>query len=429
MTARPLLVTVGLALVLSPAVGAQSTKEPERRDLLRQKRLEKLEKLAPARWTKIEELLLQLEQGGPLGWSYKGLYPELFTQLGTGSGFAPGLRYYKPRLLGSPFDLQAAAQVSVLNYHQHELQFGRIQSHDRRFSMPQKSYERLSFKGKGFADEARFFLFADLRYRYFPQEDFYGLSSESFKEDRTTFTLEDDSADGVIGFQYGFLTAGVRGGFLHTDVRGGTDERFPKTDDVFDETTAPGLSAALDFFRVETDLQLDFRDKPGTPHRGGVITFSFLRFDDRGGDSYRFSRVAVDGRAFVPLGSPQRVLALRLYASSDDPAPGSRAPFYLEDYLGGSHSLRGFTRNRFIDQNLLAITAEYRWEALPFVELALFYDTGKAFPDRSDFNLTDLRKSYGIGVRFKSEEAVGFRVDVAWGDEGTRLYLKFSPAF
>jgi hypothetical protein len=416
------------ALLLSGAGLEAQTAAPRRAERLRQLRLGKLETLRPPRPNPLEKALLMLEQSGPQ-WNYKGLYPEFFTKLGTGSGFAPRARYWKPRWRGSLFDLQAAFQVSVLNYHQHELQFGRIQTRGRRLFMPQKTYERIELDGAGPADEGRLFLYANLRYRYFPQEDYFGPGSESLPEDRTTYVFEEAAYDGVVGYQNRWLSAGARLGVLSIDVSGGTDVRFPRTPEVFDDTTVPGLAAQPGFFRLESTVQLDFRDIPGNPHRGALLDLAFLRFDDRGGSRYAFNRYAGDARAYLPLGSPQRVLAIRLYASHDDPAPGSEVPFYLQDYLGGSHSLRGFRRNRFVDRNLLALSAEYRWEALPFVELAWFYDSGKAFAHRSEFNFSGLRRSYGIGARFKSYRAVGFRVDVAWGDEGTRLYLKFSPVF
>jgi len=427
--ARSRAVSLLVLLLTHSADALASQSPPSRADRWRQMRLEKLAQLRPTLPNRIEQALLALELSGPEGWNYKGLYPQLFTQLGTGSGFAPRIRYWNPRFGGSPFDLQAFAQISVLNYHQHELQFGRIQSRGRRLVMPQKTYDRLSLEGRAPPDEHRFFLYADLRYRYFPQEDFFGLGSGSHPEDRTTFTLEDGSYDGVIGYQHRWLSAGARFGLLQVDVRQGTDPSFPTTQDVFDESTAPGVAEQPDFFRVETSVQLDFRDEAANPHRGGMLNFAFLRFQDREGASFDFNRYALDARGYLPLGSPQRMLVVRFYASHDDPAEGSEVPFYLLDYLGGSHSLRGFVRNRFVDRNLLALSTEYRWEALPFLELAIFYDSGKAFADPSDFNLEDLRRSWGVGARFKSYRAVGFRVDVAWGDEGTRLYLKFSQAF
>jgi outer membrane protein assembly factor BamA len=113
----------------------------------------------------------------------------------------------------------------------------------------------------------------------------------------------------------------------------------------------------------------------------------------------------------------------------DGPDGGSRVPFYLQPTLGGSETLRGFREYRFRDRNLFYLSGEYRWEPVRAVELALFYDTGKVFADRSDFDFERLRKSVGIGLRFKTTRSVVFRIDAARSDEGSRIYFKFGPAF
>ena len=104
-------------------------------------------------------------------------------------------------------------------------------------------------------------------------------------------------------------------------------------------------------------------------------------------------------------------------------------PFYLMRTLGGHDTLRGFRDFRFRDTNLLYLSAEYRWEAAAGIELAIFYDTGKVFPDSSDFNLDDLNESYGFGIRGKGMRRVVFRLDVGHSTEGTFVYIAFGPAF
>jgi hemolysin activation/secretion protein len=130
----------------------------------------------------------------------------------------------------------------------------------------------------------------------------------------------------------------------------------------------------------------------------------------------------------VTLGRPQRVLALRAYLSKDDPAPGARVPFYLMAYLGGSHTLRAFDSQRFRGEKLALLQAEYRWEASPSIELALFLDRG-AVAATTDDPLDEFRTDGGIGLRFKTHERTIVRFDVAWGGEGTRLAFRFNPSF
>ena len=182
------------------------------------------------------------------------------------------------------------------------------------------------------------------------------------------------------------------------------------------------------FLRYGAAAVFDGRDVAQNPHHGGLLAVQWLRYDERDGSAFTFNRFAVDGRAYLPLGHPQRVLALRVYASKDDPAAGGRVPFYLLPHLGGSHTLRGYVSQRYRGEKLVLFQAEYRWEASPAIELALFADSA-AVAATTDEKLERFRTDGGIGLRFKSHESVMLRLDFAWSDEGFRALFRFSPSF
>ena len=209
----------------------------------------------------------------------------------------------------------------------------------------------------------------------------------------------------------------------------GTDPGAVSIGSVFDDVTAPGLVHQPDFVRTRAVLTMDFRDQPENTHGGGVVDLSWSRHTQVGGSDYRFSGFAVQARQYVPLGSRQRVLALRFLASATCPESGSRVPFYYRPTLGSPHLMRAVQDQRFRDRNLIYLSAEYRWEAAPALELALFYDAGKVFRDRSGYNLMGLRKNVGFGFRIKTRDRVLFRVDLARGREDTRVRVTVGPAF
>ncbi len=209
----------------------------------------------------------------------------------------------------------------------------------------------------------------------------------------------------------------------------GTEEDVPTLRALYDDRSAPGLERQPDFIHLAASVLLDRRDQPRNPHRGGMIALAASRFDERGGDEFTFDRIAGDARAFASLGSPQRVLAVRALASADRPASGARVPFYLQEPLGGSRTLRGFRTFRFRGEKLLLLQAEYRWEAWPALEFALFADAGRVYGQGEDFAIRDLETDYGIGVRLKTHEAVIVRFDVAHSREDTRYLLRFGPSF
>jgi outer membrane protein assembly factor BamA len=160
-----------------------------------------------------------------------------------------------------------------------------------------------------------------------------------------------------------------------------------------------------------------------------MIAVAATRFHERGGSDFTFDRVAGDARGYASLGSPQRVLALRALASVDRPAAGSRVPFYLQEALGGSRTLRGYHSFRFRGEKLLLLQAEYRWETWPALEFALFADVGRAYGRNEAFALRGLEHDYGVGVRLKTHDSVLARLEVARSGEDTRLLLRLGPSF
>jgi outer membrane protein assembly factor BamA len=160
-----------------------------------------------------------------------------------------------------------------------------------------------------------------------------------------------------------------------------------------------------------------------------MLAVGYSRFEDRNGGSFSFDRYGLDLRGAFPLGSEQRVLALRTYLNIDRPAAGSRVPFYLQESLGSSHTLRGFESFRFRGEKLLLLQAEYRWEAAPWAELALFADAGTVARDDSSLELSRLEADWGIGLRFKGERFTFLRLDLAFSREKTSLVTRFSSSF
>jgi hypothetical protein len=403
-----------------------------RAELWRAMRLSKASTFQPNRLSGFERGMIWFETKGMrqiFDFNYRGLYPQ-FATLSTGSGFAPGVRYWRPRLGGSPVDLQSSAALSLRGYRSFNVQLGRIQQKGQSLSLEPVGLAPASQFDETQPKKAGFFVYGDIAYRYFPQEDFFGVGPGSQQTNRSDYLLEDVSYDAVAGWQINqWLGAGVRVGYLQLNIDPGTDKRFPDTHALFSELNAPGLVLQPDFLTISGAVMLDYRDRPGNPHKGGMVGLYLSRFDDRVNHGFQFQRWALDARQFIPLGSEQRRLALQLFGSADAPDSGAHVPFYLMQTLGGSEMLRGFREFRYRDLRTLYLSAEYRWDASPAIELAAFYDAGKVFPDRSSFNLDHLEKSIGGGIRFKTPRAVILRLDYARSREGNRVYFKFGPAF
>ncbi len=413
---------VGLALLLStlcapvllagtdsasPAAdGPPQTRAEERR---RYRDLKRQDAQTPQR-PQVQRALVWFEQQGREkveNFNVHRFFPK-FGGLPTGSGFAGGTRYWNPRLRGTPWDFQATALTSVRGYQLLDFQVGQIEQPER----------PLTF-------------FADVRYRDFPQEDFFGLGPGSSEQARSDYRMEDSFFGATVRYRtHRHVQLEARGGLLRARSRRGTDERFPDAQDVFSPVDVPGLSDRTDYLSWSGSVLLDFRDQPGpAAHEGGSVRFGLTRYDDIDADRFDFTKVETDADYYVPLWSSGRTLALRYFHALDVAGGGHHVPFYLHGTLGGSDMLRGFREYRFRDRNLVYLSAEYRWEAVPALEFAVFHDAGKVFSDRGDYGFTGLQRSTGVGVRIKTRRAVVVRVDAARSREGNRFYFKFGPAF
>jgi hypothetical protein len=359
-------------------------------------------------------------------------YPSL-TVLSAGAGIGPMLEIWQRDLAGSGLGVHAAAGYSIRQYQHYALRFGRLPrresgppsfstSSDRFF--PLNELERLS------GVQSRFDLFAGYRYRDYTEEDFYGIGPGARLEDRADFRLRDHWVELVTALHLSprfALTA--RAGLLRTSLGAGRDDAFRDLPSRFGELSAPGWRRSPEELVLTAGLLADLRDDRANPHAGALLIASLTRFEDRDGGRFEFTRAAGDVRLFLPLFSRRHVLATRAIASFDRPDAGGSVPFYLQSSLGGSHVLRGYPAFRFRDENVVAFSAEYRFEPFEKLELALFCDAGQVAVDTSELGIGEMRSGCGGGIRLKSTRRVVFRFDVAHSREATRYLFKLGPSF
>jgi len=412
--------------------GAQrATANDSRAEEWRERRRQKGQEIVPPKTSGIEKAFLKMESGEVIrqikAIRWKDLYPK-FGQISPNSGTAVGLRYYKRTGVG--LAVEGSATISFTDYRQAQFHFGRFNQMAPNTLLGPNLFGAPFDFGDERPGKVKSYLYLDLRYRYYPQERFYGIGPDSSLEDRTTYLLEDGHYGAVAGYQFGrWVGVGARFSYLKVNTGPGTDDAFPTIGDLFDDSTAPGLARQPDFLRFDSVIFVNLMDTPGNPHKGVAVGFAYSRFDPRGGDDFAFDRFVLDARGYLPLGSKQRVLAVRAYASGSRADSGSRVPFYLMDTLGGKETLRGFADLRFQDDRLLYLSAEYRWEAAPAIEGVFFYDTGKVFPEGKVFKFKHLEHNIGVGIRFKALNRVILRLDVGRGREGTLVHFQFGPSF
>lgn len=112
-------------------------------------------------------------------------------------------------------------------------------------------------------------------------------------------------------------------------------------------------------------------------------------------------------------------------------------PFYEESLLGGWDTLRGFGDQRFIDHNLLLLSAEERirvysrrlFDVEADFEVAPFIEVGRVFRHLSDTVNGKYHVVGGVGFRaIIRPDIVGY-IDVGVGEEGATVFMGLGYPF
>jgi hypothetical protein len=343
----------------------------------------------------------------------RGIQP-LLSGIGEGGGVGAGLAYERALFSAGTSGPALRGRVET---------FGTLlgyQQHSARLRLAELAGGRLTLEGSA-------------QYQDRTQEDFFGLGPATSEGRSLTYGQEEVAL--AVGLEHQALdTVRWQGrvGFRHVDIDEGRDEGKPHLIRAFTEATLPGTDGA-ELLSVELGLGHETRDAPEDPARGGYERFGLAYVEGVGGSDVGFFRYHVEAARFIPLGSEERVLALRAVAEHHDELNRRPIPFFELARLGGGRSLRGFQRNRFFDESAVVVTAEYRYTVWRYkayaLDTALFFDGGNVFEEISAYELDEFRPSYGAGVRVKAGRRVLASFDVGHSDDGTEVFLRYGLPF
>jgi hypothetical protein len=335
-----------------------------------------------------------------------GFYPR-FGGLTTGSGFAGGAGYRR-HLFEDRLFADLSGIISMKAYKAVDAQA-----------------RWLRFWGN------RAEIWTTFRYADFPEEDFFGMGIASSEATRTSYSMTstDIATRGLVRLRP-WLLIGADVGYFNPKVGHGADGAIPSIEELFLDAQAPGLREPQpNFLHNSVFTEIDGRDVPGNPRRGAYYRASFSNWDDRTLERFNFRRFDGEGAIFLPVRAKD-VIAIGNTISFANNADGDRVPFYMLTYVGGADTVRGYREFRFRSENVMSVSAEYRWQVIKYVQVAPFFDVGD-FSDRwQDIDFLHMKTSFGAGLRINTDKHVFFRFDVGTGGgEGVRYFVKFGPSF
>jgi hypothetical protein len=196
---------------------------------------------------------------------------------------------------------------------------------------------------------------------------------------------------------------------------------------------------------VRAGLTWDTRDREIGTQSGTWADVIVQRADKSFGASDDYTRWTATARHYQPLGA-RLTLANRLLVQNTT----GDAPFYIlsevqttqkpQDVLGGSSTVRGLPKDRYVGKGIAVSNNELRWRAADFtlrgrpssLVLSGFVDAGRVWTDGVDFSTAarDLHAGYGGGARLAFGSSFVIATDVGHSAQSTApIYIGLGYLF
>lgn len=173
-------------------------------------------------------------------------------------------------------------------------------------------------------------------------------------------------------------------------------------------------------------LTWDKRNNAFAPDKGFFYQFSLNHFSKFMGSEYVYTNYVFDLRKYVAV--RKSVLAFQLFSFNNT----GEVPIRSLASFGGANRMRGYYDGRYKDKNQLILQTEYRFPLIKRLSAVFFGGTGTVGSGFSDYSLSDLKYSYGGGLRFavNKKEKLNIRIDYGIGQgKNNGFYLQIGEAF
>jgi hypothetical protein len=265
-------------------------------------------------------------------------------------------------------------------------------------------------------------------YLILPDERFYGTGMNSEKEGKTNFAWEKISLDLSLGRKFSQkVKADLVFTYQRNNILPGRENSIPSTTDIYDDISIPGLETGIELAGGDFEIKIDSRNHPGVSTAGWEISLEaglLWQFENR---EFGFWESSFDIKRYVHL-FYNRYMVFRTAAQNVDPLSERNIPFYYLSEIGQWNTIRGFSRSRFRDRDLLLGSVEYRWPLTPyFLHALIFVDAGKVSGDIFDsITENNFEITYGIGILGWYQNGVLIRAEIGKSKDQFRFNLNFN---
>jgi hypothetical protein len=204
----------------------------------------------------------------------------------------------------------------------------------------------------------------------------------------------------------------------------------------------PSPRGQLSFVRA--GVIWDSRNREIGPSSGTWADVLVHRAEKALGSTYSYTRTTVTARKYWAL-AEHLVYAQRLMGQQVNglvpifDLATVQTSFKQQEGLGGSNTVRGLPKNRFMGNGLFVSNSELRWRAAEFsvrrkpmyVVLSGFVDAGRVWPGTMSIGhaLEDIHAGFGGGLRVGIGPSVVTAFDVGRSSESTQIYIGLGYPF
>lgn len=346
---------------------------------------------------------------------------------GVGPRSGPGLQLRLDRY--EPFFAETAVTIRTSQAHSLGLTFGepvRLVT-----DVELGDYLHLDASDRG---DERWGLEVAGTFRRFAEPHFWGAGPTSEVTDESDYRWDrwEAAAAGSYRSRHVGLRAGI--GWEENQVADGLDGATPDLSRRFDPADLFGAGERTRFLRLELKGLLDLRRRQELQYRGFRAEGGPTVFRGVGGTETDFVRWDLALSGYLPVNDRQQLVLHGLGVLHG--GAGSRGiPFTHLASLGGKRGLRGFRTDRFRDRQMAALMSEWRYEVWRLkhgdarVEGLVFLDAGAVAPEVDRLPDTDLKTSWGVGVRAVTTEDLALLGYVGLGGDRTQFEVETSWAY
>ena len=314
-----------------------------------------------------------------------------------------GLGYGAKCFLLNQFDISESIDLTLFNSTKGERWYRFV------FSLPDFEHRQ----GKIFP--LSYDLYAD--YDKWIKNGFYGTGSSAKVEEKEFYTKE--TVELSLTFSSGLVKQFVfQGGVKYKSVKA---FNFENENLLISRLLFQTAKLHSVFFIAQYDTRNSFINASK-----GIVLKSEAEFAIKSAVvNTSFTRFSLLFHGYTVILYPKAVLAVRTGINT---LIGDNIPIQVYLPLGGTHTLRGFPQDRFLDRTTALINTELRLPVYGRFGAVAGFDAGKTFSSIGKFSFDCWVGNYVAGLRFNMDNYI-IRFDAGFSSETTGIYFNFGHLF